>query len=266
MPGQRPAVLPVPPRHLLDGRLCLQLLPRSAYSGRDPVQWQTLGIALEHQQGVHAIDSDRRMDFDTWPGTLALTPPGVEVFSESARGGEYLLARWRLEDEQAPTQRRLEIPGHARGLSCGRQLRRLLLDPHTDPLALEAAALDFVGLCDTAPVSVRRSGDFGPILQRFAEAFAQPLSLTRLAAEQGQSELRFLRDFTRAIGMTPHAYLLEVRVQAARRLIENSDLALAEIALDCGFAHQSHLGSAFRKVLGVTPGEYRRRLSCKSSP
>ncbi len=61
--------------------------------------------------------------------------------------------------------------------------------------------------------------------------------------------------------MTPHAYLLEVRVQAARRMIEGGERSLAQIALDCGFAQQSHLGSAFRKVLGVTPGQYRRRLA-----
>lgn len=65
---------------LLDDRLCLQLLPRSAYSARDPAQRSTLGVTLERQQGVHAIDSDHRQDFDTWPGTLALTPAGIEVF------------------------------------------------------------------------------------------------------------------------------------------------------------------------------------------
>ncbi|WP_017906878.1 AraC family transcriptional regulator [Pseudomonas asplenii] len=261
MPGQRPGVVPIPPRSLLDGRLYLQLLPRTAYSGRDPVQWQTLGIALEHQCGVHAIDSDRRVDFDTRPGTLALTPPGVEVFSESAEGGEYLLIRWQLEDDRPVTQRRLESPGHARGLAAGRQLRRLLLDSDSDPLMLEAAALAFVGLGESMPAAQPEQRDFTAILRRFAEEFAQPLSLARLAAGQGQSQLRFLRDFTRAVGMTPHAYLLEVRVQAARRMIECGDRPLVEVALACGFAHQSHLGSAFRKVLGVTPGKYRRRVA-----
>ncbi|KPA90235.1 transcriptional regulator, AraC family [Pseudomonas asplenii] len=263
MPGQRPGVFPLPARSLLEGRLCLQLLPRSAYSGRDPVQWQTLGIALEHQWGVHAIDSDRRVDFDTPPGTLALTPPGVEVFSESAEGGEYLLVRWQLEDERPRIQRRLESTGHARGLALGRQLRRLLLEPDGDPLRLEATALEFVGLCDSMPAGNPRPRDFAGVLRRFAEDFAQPLSLAQLAAGQGQSQLRFLRDFTRAVGMTPHAYLLEVRVQAARRMIESADRPLAEIALDCGFAHQSHLGSAFRKVLGITPGDYRRRVTVR---
>ncbi|UUQ64795.1 AraC family transcriptional regulator [Pseudomonas fuscovaginae UPB0736] len=253
--------LAMPARRLLDGRLCLQLLPRSAYSGRDPVQWQTLGIALESQRGVHAIDSDRRVDFDTRPGTLALTPPGIEVFSESAEGGEYLLVRWQLEDDHPALQQRLESPGHARGFALGRQLRRLLLEPGCDPLMLEAVVLEFVLLGESVPLGSPEPPNFTAVLRRFAEDFAQPLSLAQLASGQGQSELRFLRDFTRAIGMTPHAYLLEVRVQAARRMIEDGERSLAQIALDCGFAQQSHLGSAFRKVLGVTPGQYRRRLA-----
>ena len=93
-------------QELLGGRLCLQLLPRAAYSARDPVQWQTLGVTLERQQGVHAIDSDHRVDFDTLPGVLAYTPVGVEVFSESASGGEYLLMRLDepLADQHLPSR------------------------------------------------------------------------------------------------------------------------------------------------------------------
>ncbi|UCZ85195.1 helix-turn-helix transcriptional regulator [Pseudomonas sp. L5B5] len=244
---------------LLGGRLVLQLLPAAAYSARDPVQWQTLGVALERQRGVHAIDSDRREDFDTWPGTLALTPKGIEVFSESGEGGEYLLARW--QDSLAPLacQRRLQSLGHAQALALGREARRLLLAPQTDELALEQCALAFIGL-PWGPATTPPAGDLGRVLQQMADEYARPLSLMQLAATYGHHELRLLRDFRRAVGMTPHAWLTEIRLQAARRLLEHSDLALAVIALECGFAHQSHLGSALRKHLGLTPREYRQRF------
>ena len=52
----------------------VQLLGRTPYSSHDPTRLHSLGIALERQQGVHAIASDRRVDFDTWPGTVACTP------------------------------------------------------------------------------------------------------------------------------------------------------------------------------------------------
>ncbi|MCU0121836.1 AraC family transcriptional regulator [Pseudomonas sp. B2M1-30] len=250
---------------LLDGQLCLHLLPRSAYSARDPLQWQTLGMTLERQQGVHAIGSDRRVDFDTLPGVLAQTPAGVEVFSESAEGGEYLALRLApaLVEQCLPVlDRRVQQEGHRRGLKLAQTLRRLMLDPHPDGLAIEQCALGFVALGR----SVKADGGgavsdaFLRVLERIAGEFDQPLTLAQLAQTYGENELRLLRDFSRFMGVTPHAYLVEVRLQAARRLIEGSDRALAQIALEVGFAHQSHMGSAMRRQLGMTPGGYRLRF------
>ncbi|MFJ7108538.1 helix-turn-helix domain-containing protein [Pseudomonas sp. NPDC098740] len=252
-------------QELLDGRLCLQLLPRAAYSARDPVQWQTLGVSLERQHGVHAIDSDHRVDFDTLPGVLAYTPVGVEVFSESASGGEYLLMRLDepLADQHFPSvDYRVQSSGNRRALMLGRELRRLLLAPEPDRLALEQRAVEFVGLMNPKTNTAQRVTPrvFTQVLDQIAEQFHEPLTLQQLAATYGQNELRFLRDFTRAIGLTPHAYLVEVRLQAARRMIEHTDLSLADIALYAGFAHQSHMGSAFRKYLAMTPSQYRSRF------
>ena len=82
------------------GPIVLELLPAEPYSGRDPRNVHSLGITLGRQRGVHAIGCDTRVDFDAWPGVLAYTPPGIDVFSESPAGGEYLLApgraRWRV--------------------------------------------------------------------------------------------------------------------------------------------------------------------------
>ncbi|ROL82942.1 AraC family transcriptional regulator [Pseudomonas protegens] len=252
-------------RSLLDGRLCLQLLPAAAYSARDPAQWQTLGVTLERQHGVHAIDSDRREDFDTWPGTLALTPKGVEVFSESACGGEYMLARWQEQTPLIPGERRLQSSGHAQALALGREARRLLLAPATDELALEHCALAFVGLSQSRHIPTAPLPRLGQVLEQMADQYAQPLSLAQLALTYGHNELRLLRDFRRAVGMTPHAWITEVRLQAARRLLQHTDLSLAAIALDSGFAHQSHLGSALRKSLGLTPRQYRLQFHNRAS-
>lgn len=253
----------MPSQRLLSDNVCLHLLPRAAYSARDPAQWHTLGMTLERQQGVHAIDSDHRVDFDTLPGVLAQTPVGVEVFSESASGGEYLLLRMDelFAREHLPSvNHRVQAAGQARALALARDLRRLLLAPQPDTLALEQGALAFVGLASQPTGTATPAKAFTRVLEQIAEQFHQPLSLEQLAVTYGHNELRFLRDFTRAIGLTPHAYLIEVRLQAARRLIEHTDLPLASIALDAGFAHQSHMGSAFRKHLAMTPSQYRSRF------
>jgi transcriptional regulator GlxA family with amidase domain len=73
--------------------------------------------------------------------------------------------------------------------------------------------------------------------------------LDDLAALVNQTPLQFLREFTWAVGMTPHAFITETRLQASRRLLEHSDAPLATIAVECGFSHQSHMGSAFRRML-----------------
>ena len=247
------------------GKICLQLLPRAAYSARDPVQSQTLGVTLERQQGVHAIDSDRRTDFDTFAGVLAYTPIGVEVFSESATGGEYLLMRLdeQFASEQLPSvAHRLQSCGNRRALALAQEVRRQLLATQPDLLALEQCAVALVGVANSKADTTQRAAPrvFARVMEQISEQFQQPLTLEQLAATYGQNELRFLRDFTQAIGLTPHAYLIEMRLQAARRMIECTDLSLACIALDAGFAHQSHMGSAFRKHLGMTPRQYRSRF------
>ncbi len=241
------------------GAVVLQLFPAAPYSGRDPSNIQSLGIALERQRGVHAIGSDKRIDFDAWPGVLAYTPPGIDVFSESAVGGEYLVARWAGADALRVTQR-VELPGHRAAMAVGRRIRHGLLTPCCDPLTLEQLTLQFIGLRPHAPrvrTSVSRSV-YGRVLERISDEYARPLTLTNLAESVNQTPLQFLREFTRAVGMTPHAFITETRLQASRQMLSHSDTPIAMVAVECGFSHQSHMGSAFRHTLGVTPSEYRR--------
>lgn len=254
---------------LADGRLTLQLLPRAPYSACDPAHVASIGVALERQTGVHAIGSDRRESFDRWPGTLALTPAGVDVFSESAIGGEYLVLR--CANELGRDRTRVCFGGAREAFALARALRRALLAPARDEgsiedLAWRLAALGLgLGLGSESEGSARR-GDadrprYARVLARIADAFEQPLVIDELAALAEQSPLAFLRGFTAAVGMTPHAYLTEQRLQAARRLLVDGRLTLADIALACGFSHQSHFGDAFKRAFGLTPAHYRRLLA-----
>ncbi len=84
------------------------------------------------------------------------------------------------------------------------------------------------------------------------------LSLERLAHEAGISAHAFSNAFLRACGVTPHGYVLERRLERAKLLLGQGSLPVVEIALQTGFSSQSHLASAFKRVVGVTPGEYQR--------
>jgi len=95
--------------------------------------------------------------------------------------------------------------------------------------------------------------------QEFLEAhLSDNVSLSELAASCSLSAAHFARSFRHATGLPPHRYLVERRVVRARELLLSTNLPLSDIALECGFADQSHLTKAFRRVLGVTPGSMRR--------
>lgn len=251
------------PISLAAGRLTLQLLPRTPYSARDPAHVSSIGVALERQTGVHAIGSDRRESFDRWPGTLALTPAGVDVFSESEIGGEYLVLR--CEAEPGHDRTRVCVGGARQAFALARAIRRALLAPVFDQESVEDLAwrLAAMGLASSQSASTRGADRtrYARALARIAEAFGEPLGLDELAPLAEQSPLAFLRGFTTAVGMTPHAYLTEQRLQAARRLLADTRLTLTDIGLACGFSHQSHFGDAFKRAFGLTPAQYRRLLA-----
>lgn len=99
-------------------------------------------------------------------------------------------------------------------------------------------------------------------LQRAAEYIEaqldRSLGLAELAAVVGRSPRHFARLFRAATGLSPHQYVIRRRVERARLLLATTDLPVARIALDVGFAHQSHLAAHFRRLVGVSPGRYRR--------
>jgi len=90
------------------------------------------------------------------------------------------------------------------------------------------------------------------------------LGLGKLAREAGVSAHTLPRAFLRAFGETPHRYVLNRRLARARELLAGTDMPVVDIALATGFSSQSHLAAAFRRLTGMTPGEYRRDAGRKS--
>jgi AraC family transcriptional regulator len=88
---------------------------------------------------------------------------------------------------------------------------------------------------------------------------AADLSLFELAQFARLSPTHFKTMFKRATGMPVHQYVLRTRVEFAARSLQRGDGALADVALQAGFANQSHLARCMRRVLGVTPGQVRTR-------
>jgi AraC-like DNA-binding protein len=83
------------------------------------------------------------------------------------------------------------------------------------------------------------------------------LTVEAMADSLGISASHFARSFRKAVGMPPHDYVLRQRVARARQLLMNTELRLAEIALQTGFSDQSHFTNRFREHVGLPPRTYR---------
>ena len=86
---------------------------------------------------------------------------------------------------------------------------------------------------------------------------SESMDLAELAGVAGLSVYHFARAFKQSIGVTPHYYLVHRRIERAREMLARSELPLSEIALAAGFSDQSHLARHFRRMLGMTPGQFR---------
>ena len=86
------------------------------------------------------------------------------------------------------------------------------------------------------------------------------IGLDQLAAPTGVDRFRLTRAFKAAYGMAPHAYLVQLRLATARRMLARGEQP-ATVAMELGFADQSHLGRWFVRAYGLTPALYRKRCS-----
>lgn len=91
-----------------------------------------------------------------------------------------------------------------------------------------------------------------------AQHLAEEFNLARLAAQVGISEFHFNRLFKRATGLPPSQYQIRLRMDAARRLLRETELSVIRIGNEIGYPNPSHFARIFRKETGLT-SEYRRR-------
>ncbi|WOB42438.1 helix-turn-helix transcriptional regulator [Thermoleptolyngbya oregonensis NK1-22] len=110
---------------------------------------------------------------------------------------------------------------------------------------------------------IRYSGGLSPmqfkrVVDYIDDHLDQALGLEELAAIAQLSAYHFCRSFKRSTGFTPHQYVIRQRVEQAKRLLQDRKMEISEIAIACGFTHQSHLNRHFKRLTGVTPKIFSR--------
>ncbi len=116
------------------------------------------------------------------------------------------------------------------------------------------------------PLERIRKGGLAPWQARRAQermmaGLGSEVELSKVARECGLSTSHFSRAFRSTVGEPPHAWLVKRRLEAAKAMMASCDLALATVALSCGFADQSHFTRAFTREVGTTPGLWRRSVT-----
>ena len=214
----------------------------------------------------------------TPPGGLILINPGAVHTGEAADAQGFEL-RALYPSASLMETAVFELTGH-RTLPF---FKEVLVDHHwaTDNVsALHKAILDGAGMleCESRILWVmtqliRRYANIGSTEQHLGrekravqqvrhyieEHFAESVTLNLLAQHVALSPYYLLRAFRAEVGMPPYAYLESVRIRHTQRLIK-AGMSLAEVSAEVGFSSQSHMTRQFKKIIGVTPGQYAQQI------
>lgn len=115
-----------------------------------------------------------------------------------------------------------------------------------------------IGRGGMAPQKLRKA--VGLIDDHLAREEEGRVALREVAREVGMSYFHFSRAFKQSMGMTPTNYIAERRIERAKKLMQETDFPISEIALRSGFSSQSHFTTCFRRLAGVTPRSFRQGM------
>jgi AraC family transcriptional regulator len=110
-----------------------------------------------------------------------------------------------------------------------------------------------------APHDALQLGRLQGVLEWIGENLSNELSNAELAERAGVSESHFRRIFQEAMGMTPHRYVLRLRLERVHELLTRTSFSIARVAAQCGFNSQSHMTSCFSSAYGITPARARQQ-------
>jgi AraC family transcriptional regulator len=109
------------------------------------------------------------------------------------------------------------------------------------------------------PPDALQLGRLQGVLEWIGENLSNELSNAELAERAGVSESHFRRIFQEAMGMTPHRYVLRLRLERVHELLTRTSFSIARVAAQCGFNSQSHMTSCFSNAYGITPARARQQ-------
>jgi AraC-like DNA-binding protein len=228
-------------------------------------------------EGVETIGYRRAVHY-SGPGSVAVLQPG-EVHTGGPRDGSAFVYRVMYPAADLLREAAGRMPWFPEPvvidpeLADGLRRVHVALGQGIDPFQIEAGLAWLLGELvrrhAAVPVpdveSRMASSVTRLVLARLSERMSCPPTLAEMASETGLSRYQLVRAFGAEVGLSPYAWLAQHRVASARALLEEGH-GLAETAAITGFADQAHLTRWFRRVVGVTPGNYRNSVQDAAGP
>ena len=241
-----------------------------------------LGVYLSGRHKIRRQIGNSVVEGSSDPGTINLTPPGVEGTWEARASSRAVVVVIRPEF----VSRAIEEYWGADSSKVEIEKQFLIRDPVIEAitvnLAREAAGGSSAGrlyaetgceflahhliyrYSNLSPTPPRSMGGLSSRRLRLALEYiegtlGQPIKLRELAVLAGISARHFERAFRQSTGSSPHAYVMDRRLHSARDLLINRpELPIEQIALRLGFSSSSHFSSAFRRQTQLTPTDFRK--------
>jgi AraC family transcriptional regulator len=206
------------------------------------------------------------------PATMLFHPAGTahrDRFHPESRGGSFLSVSIETET-LALVGGHGGLIDHEVGFTAGelpflgtRLYRELRSRDEVSPLVVEGLALELLALAARETDRAGRSPQawLGGARDLIQDCFRSRLTVRQLAGTLDVDPLHLSRCFRRRFGCSPGDFLRQCRVRHAAELLRSQNRSLAEVALDSGFADQAQLTKAFKRLTGMTPGQYRKLLA-----
>jgi AraC family transcriptional regulator len=99
------------------------------------------------------------------------------------------------------------------------------------------------------------------VLNYIAVNYGNNILLEDMAAKADLSPSHFSRLFKQTIGQSPYQFLMTYRIEQAKKMLDNPNAVMVDIAIGCGFSDQAHFSRVFKKIAGLTPKQYRNLSS-----
>jgi AraC family transcriptional regulator len=240
------------------------------------------GVSVARHSHAHAhfcfllkgryLTGARGVEGTCGPATMLFHPAGVthdDHFHPDSRGGSFLAVSIAPET--------LALAGghgglidHEAGFTAGeppalgiRLYRELRSRDEVSPLVLEGLALELLALAarETRRAKESTQAWLASAYEMIRDCFRSRLTVRQIAGTLGVDPLHLSRSFRRRFGCSPGDLLRQCRVRRAAELLGSRNASLAEVALDSGFADQAQLTRTFKRITGLTPGQYRKLVA-----